>query len=79
MKQIKFVQVDLMSANNDSHTHVLGEPLRCTPPNGFLDGEEIIIEIKFETIDNYCDLVIRTDKGSVISYNPKYIIQWGLK
>ena len=77
MKKIKYVQVDLMSANGDSHTYIVGDNLRLTP-KGFCDNDEIIESIKFVDHENDTDLVITTDKGSVVSFNPKYVISWGI-
>jgi hypothetical protein len=70
--EIKYAQVDLKSGNHDSHTYIVGDKLRLVPSE-FI-GEKID-NIKWENRD----LVIKTDKGSIVSYNENYVISWGLK
>jgi hypothetical protein len=75
-KEIKYARVKIGDKILDQilHQSVKGRPAECPKPN-----YETIKKIRWETSEdgNHTDLVIETNY-SIISYNERYVISWGI-
>jgi hypothetical protein len=75
-KEIKYARVIVGDKILDQvlHSNVKGRPWGCPQPD-----YETIKKIRWETSEdgNHTDLVIETDY-SIISYNERYVVCWGI-
>ena len=78
MKKIISVTLDLNGGDTLYEKRYVGQTISCTD-DGLNFYEETIKSIKFIEYETVNDLVIETEEGSNLCYNPKYVVSWEIK
>lgn len=78
MKKIISVTLDLNGGDTLYETYYLGQTVKFTN-DGTSFYEETIKSIKFIEYETVNDLVIETEEGSTLCFNPKYVVSWIIK